>query len=177
MMPKDMLRALRFARTLRHFGVEDGRLARTLEDQYLERCPKRGVLMPGALRLLEDLYPHYHLHIITNGFTEVQMQKLDTTGIRRFFKVVLTSEMAGVAKPAAGIFRHALRAAGAQVRASLMIGDNARSDMAGARDAGLDQAHLSPQGTADPEATYRVEALDQLRPLLLADHLPSGTNT
>ena len=175
--PKEVLRALRFNQALQHFGVQDGNLARQLDKSYMERCPRRSGLMAGALGLLQNLRPHYGLHIITNGFTEVQFLKLDAAGIRGLFNVVLTSEMAGVAKPGQGIFRHALRSAGAKAGESLMIGDNARTDMAGARRAGMDQAHLSLPGEGDPEATFRISRLDDLRNVLLQGHaVPSGTN-
>lgn len=175
-MPKEVLRALRFNRTMQHFGAHEPTLARRLDEAYMERCPKRSALMPGAFKLLGDLVPHYGLHIITNGFTEVQMFKLNASGIRKYFKVVLTSEMAGVAKPNKGIFRHALRSAGAKASESLMIGDNARTDMAGARGAGMDQVHLAPGPDHDPAATYRIARLDELRAVLLYGHVvPSGT--
>ncbi|MBP8822087.1 MAG: YjjG family noncanonical pyrimidine nucleotidase [Flavobacteriales bacterium] len=166
-IPKEVLRALRFRRTLAHFGIHDPVLARWLEEQYLDRCPKRAILMPGAMALLEDLRHHYRMHIITNGFTQVQDVKLRTAGIRGFFDVVLTSEMAGASKPNPRIFRHALRSAGAKLAESLMIGDNARADIAGGRDAGMDQVHFAPDGGGDPAATHRITHLDDLRALLL----------
>lgn len=166
-IPKEVLRALRFREALRTVGVDDGALARRLEGCYMERCPAKTLLMPGASALLQDLRPHYRMHIITNGFTEVQAVKLAASGIRGFFDVVLTSEMAGAPKPSGRIFRHALRSAGAQAHESLMIGDNARCDVAGGRNAGMDQAHFAPEGEADPEATYRITQLDDLRQILL----------
>ncbi len=166
-IPKEVLRAMRFKQALERCGIEDGALARKLEESYMDRCPERALLMPGALNLLQDLQPHYRMHIITNGFTEIQAIKLATSGIREFFQVVLTSEMAGASKPSARIFRHALRSAGAKVHESLMIGDNARADIAGGRNAGLDQVHFVPDEGGDPEATYRISHLDQLRSILL----------
>jgi putative hydrolase of the HAD superfamily len=175
-IPKEVLRALRFNQALGYFGVHRSALAARLDEAYMQLCPRRSALMPGAQALLEDLRPHYGLHIITNGFTEIQALKLDAAGIRKYFSVVLTSEMAGVAKPDKGIFRHALRSAGAKAEESLMIGDNARTDMAGARGAGIDQVHLSAVFEGDPEATFRVTRLDELRAVLLQGHLvPSGT--
>lgn len=161
------LHATRFQRTLMHLGVHDNAMASRMERSYMERCPARTGLMEGAAALLEDLRGAYRLHIITNGHTEVQLMKLQASGIRRHFAVVLTSEQAGAPKPSAAIFRHALRSAGAKPGESLMVGDNARSDIAGARAAGIDQAHFGPVATHDPEATYRISKLDELRAVLL----------
>ncbi len=166
-IPKEVLRALRFHRALEQLGISESALARRMEEAYMDRCPRRSGLLPGAMGLLEDLKTRYSLHIITNGFTEVQALKLDVAGIRHYFHVVLTSEMAGVAKPDKGIFRHALRSAGARASESLMIGDNARADIAGARKAGIDQVHFSPEGNPDSEATFRVAHLHELRGILL----------
>ena len=173
---KSVLRVLRFRNTLLRFGLKDDRLARTLGETYLERCPHRALLIPGAAGLLRDLRPHYELHIITNGFHDVQCTKLRTSGIQQWFGVVLSSEVAGAAKPDERIFRHALRAAGATASESLMIGDNAVADIAGARTAGMDQAHYAPSGGA-VEATYRLAHLDELRTVLLHSSGASFSNT
>ena len=166
-IPKEVMRAMRFRHVLRHFGIRDEALARTLSTAYLERCPRQTMLNPGALDLLNDLRPRYGLHIITNGFAEVQDMKLRSSGIRALFDVVLTSEQAQASKPSQRIFRHALRSAGAQAGSSLMIGDNAKADIAGARGAGIDQAHYAQSGDGDPLATYRIAHFDELRPILL----------
>jgi len=166
-IPKEVLRAMRFKQALLCFGIDDGTLARQLEECYMQRCPARTLLMPGALDLLRDLQPHYRMHIISNGFTDIQAIKLAASGIRAFFHVVLTSEMAGASKPSARIFRHALRSAGAQGQESLMIGDNARTDIAGGRNAGMDQVHFATRTEFDPEATYQITHLNQLREILL----------
>lgn len=167
LIPKEVLRAVRFKRTLAHFGIGDGTLARQLDETYMERTPRRVGLMPGAMALLRDLKPHYDLHIITNGFTETQRLKMQASQIRGFFKAVVTSEMAGAAKPSGRIFRHAMRSAGARVRESLMIGDSAQADVAGGRQVGMDQVHFVPEGGGDPQATYRIQRLDELRAILL----------
>lgn len=165
-IPKDVLRALRFRKALGHFGVRDARLAKELEETYMDRCPHRSALNPGVLQLLRDLRPRYRMHIITNGFLETQLVKLSASGIRPFFDVVLTSEQAGANKPSARIFRHALRSARAKAEESLMIGDNAVADIGGARNAGIDQAHYTVEAEGDPQATYRFSHFDELRGIL-----------
>lgn len=166
-IPKEVMRAMRFRHVLRHFGIRDEALARTLSASYLDRCPRRSALNLGVIDLLNDLRPRYGLHIITNGFREVQDMKLRASGIRGLFDVVLTSEQAQASKPSRKIFRHALRSAGAQASSSLMVGDNAKADIAGARGAGMDQVHYAPLGDGDPLATYRIAHFNALRDILL----------
>jgi putative hydrolase of the HAD superfamily len=165
-IPREQLRTLRFRRALDHFGVRDARLVRRLDRAYMERCPDRSVLTPGALELLQALRPHYRMHIVTNGFFETQARKLAASGIRHFFDVVLSSEQASASKPSKQIFRHALRSARAKAWESLMIGDNAQTDILGARAIGIDQAHYVPEGGGDPAATYRFAHFDELRAIL-----------
>lgn len=165
-MPKEVLRVLRFRSTLLRFGIADGRLAGRLSAGYLAQSPRKTALMPGALELLAAVQGRYRLHIITNGFEEVQRVKLAASGLEGRFDVVLTSERAGIAKPHAGIFECALGLAGAEPGQSLMIGDSIQADMDGARGAGLDQAHYHAEKEPDPLATHRVAHLDELRGLL-----------
>ena len=165
-IPKEVLRVLRFRDTLARFGVKENGLAAELGRDYLERCPRKALLMPGAEDLLVRLHGHYKLHIITNGFDEVQGLKLANSGIAQFFDLVLTSEKAGHAKPDPRVFAEALRRTGATAEKSLMIGDNVEADMAGARAAGWDHAHYSAETKPDPLATYRLAHLRELPTLL-----------
>lgn len=165
-MPKEVMRVLRFRSALQRFGVVDGRLPGRLSQEYLTRCPLKPLLMPGALELLDALHGRYRMHIITNGFDEVQHVKLAASGIADRFDLVLTSERAGAAKPHAAVFDKALERTGAKSEESLMIGDNADTDMLGARNAGWDQAHYHAETEPDPMATYRIGHHDELRRLL-----------
>lgn len=166
-IPKEVLRVLRFRAALQHFGIADGRLASTLSSDYLEHCPRKPGLMPGAMEALAALAPGHRLHIITNGFDEVQRVKLACSGLAPYFNVVLSSERAGAAKPDARIFAEALRRSGARADESLMIGDSAEADMLGARNAGWDHAHYTAETAPDLLATYRIGRLTDLLGLLL----------
>lgn len=166
-LDKAVLRVLRFRNSLLRFGVKDSGLAERMGRDYIEHCPRKPALMEGALELLTDLQGTYRLHIITNGFDEVQRVKLKSSSIGDHFDVVLTSEMAAASKPHPKIFATALKHANAKASNSLMIGDNLIADVKGARDAGWDQVYFSPTGGVDTEATYSVRNLGELRPILL----------
>lgn len=164
---KAVMRVLRFRNTLLHFGIRNDRLAEHIGNEYLERTPRMSALNDGALALLMDLRPHFGLHIITNGFSEVQETKLLSSSIRHLVDHVITSEGAGANKPDVRIFRKALKLSNADVEECLMIGDSITADMEGARAIGMDHAHYAPEEPGDPFATYRLKHLDDLRPLLL----------
>jgi len=165
-MDKSVLRVLRFRNTLLRFGVRNDRLSTTLGHEYLERCPRRTALFPGVLELMAAVAPTHRVHIITNGFEEVQHRKVAASGLAPFIDVLLTSEQAGASKPDPRIFHLAMKRAGATAAESLMVGDSAGNDIAGARGVGMDQAHFAPAGQGDPEATHRFAHFDELRGLL-----------
>ncbi len=166
LLDKEVMRVLRFRNTLLRFGVKNERLAKSMGDCYLERTPLMNGLFPGTIDLLNYLRPHYGMHIITNGFELTQATKLRSSGLRPLFDHVITSEAAGAGKPDRRIFEKALRLARAEANECLMIGDSITADMMGARAVGMDQAHFAPDGGADPEATYRIQRIEELRLLL-----------
>lgn len=108
-----------------------------LAKDYIDHLPNHNHLLEGAVEMLEYLQPKYRLHIITNGFKEVQHKKIENSGIARFFDTITTSEDAGVKKPDKRIFERALEKADAGVLSSVMIGDNLEADIHGAQEIGM----------------------------------------
>lgn len=164
---KELLRVKRFTLTLNDFGITNGNLDRDLSHDYVTLSPEKTGLFPGTLSTLDVLKGKYHLHIITNGFEEVQHKKLRHSGLRDYFTEVITSEDAGVTKPEPGIFSYALSRAGARAGESLMIGDDEAVDIGGARASGIDQVLVDYNNEfPDTEATYRIAKLSELLDLL-----------
>ncbi|MCF1190664.1 YjjG family noncanonical pyrimidine nucleotidase [Mangrovimonas sp. AS39] len=95
-------------------------------------------LFEETLDILDYLYPNYRLHIITNGFSEVQYNKIKNSKIDHYFKTITDSEKVGVKKPHPNIFEFALDLAEASKDSSIMIGDNLEADVLGALNFGLD---------------------------------------
>ena len=109
-----------------------------LSEDYITYLCTFNHLFDGTEEILEYLKPKYKLHIITNGFKEVQQGKLNKANINHYFETVTNSEMVGVKKPNPRIFHHALEKARAFPQNSIMIGDNLEADVLGAIDVGLD---------------------------------------
>ena len=108
-----------------------------LAEDYITHLPDNNYLIKGSVELLDYLKSKYKLHIITNGFREIQNKKLKKSGIYSYFDSVTNSEDAGVKKPHPGIFAHALKMAKANAEQSVMIGDNYEADILGAKAYGL----------------------------------------
>ena len=111
--------------------------------------------------------PKYHLHLITNGFQEVQHTKLSRSGLEPYFETLTVSEEVGVKKPNPEIFHYALRKANASPAESLMIGDEMAVDIDGARAAGIDQIFYNASGkTVEGERTFEVKSLKEIMGIL-----------
>ena len=141
-------------------------LIRILSDEYITYLCTFNHLFEGTLEILEYLKPKYKLHIITNGFKEVQQGKLKKSGIARYFKTVTNSEMVGVKKPNPKIFHHALALANADIDASLMIGDNLEADILGAKNMGMDALCFNYHKTKIPESIIAINKLSELKQYL-----------
>jgi len=111
---------------------------------YIDFLPHHNHLFPGTVELLEYLKPNYKLHIITNGFEEVQSKKLINSKIDSYFNTVTNSERVGVKKPNPKIFHYALEIARAIPEKSVMIGDNIEADIQGAKAVGMNTVFFSP---------------------------------
>lgn len=164
---KSDLNRTRFEQPLAHYGIHDTALADHLSEDYVYWSPRIVRLIPGTMELLEYLKPKYHLHLITNGFQEVQDTKLSLSGMKPYFETLTVSEEVGVKKPNPEIFRYALRKANASAEESLMIGDEIAVDIDGARAAGIDQIFFNPNGKeVEGERTYEVYNLLEIKSIL-----------
>jgi YjjG family noncanonical pyrimidine nucleotidase len=119
------------------YYVSDAQIESIAHD-YILLLPENNRLFDGTIEVLEYLEKKYKLHIITNGFADVQYKKINNSNIAVFFKTITNSEMAGVKKPNPIIFEYALNLAQANKENSIMIGDCLEADVQGALDAGLD---------------------------------------
>ena len=161
------LNRTRFLKPLEHYGIHDVELADHLSEDYVYWSPRIVRLVPGTMELLEYLKPKYHLHLITNGFEEVQDTKLTLSGMKPYFETLTVSEEVGVKKPNPEIFQYALRKAHATAEESLMIGDEMDVDIDGARAAEIDTVLFNPKGEKiDGERTFEVRNLLEIKQIL-----------
>jgi len=137
-----------------------------LSDDYIAYLSTFNHLFDGAIEILEYLQDKYKLHIITNGFKEVQQGKLNNSNIDNFFVTVTNSEMVGVKKPNPKIFRHALQVAKASHKNSIMIGDNYEADILGALNFGVDAICFNYHNETLGNEVKQIDNLLQLKQYL-----------
>ncbi|MBN2175445.1 MAG: YjjG family noncanonical pyrimidine nucleotidase [Bacteroidales bacterium] len=164
---KKFLNVHRFHISLLHFGIDDRAFAGRFASDYLLISPLKKALFPEVNDILKYLKKKYSLHIITNGFEEVQRTKIKANNLDQFFKTVTTSEEAEAKKPKKEIFLYALKKAGAGPEESLMIGDDYEVDILGAKSVGMDQMLFSQNGT-DPSwsCTYIIRNWPEIKAVL-----------
>lgn len=144
---------------------------------YLQEMPKQNHLIEGSLEILQYLKSkHYKLFIITNGFKEVQHNKLESSGLKTFFDKVFISEEIKTPKPGREIFEHAIKSANAKKKFSLMIGDDWDVDVLGAKNFGIDAIHFKNDSVtgieiiesdrSNNEIMYRIGLIKQIKSIL-----------
>ncbi|MCB0375881.1 MAG: YjjG family noncanonical pyrimidine nucleotidase [Sinomicrobium sp.] len=124
------------------YAVEDA-VIHVLSEEYIAQLPTHGHLFDDTVAVLNYLKPRYKLHIITNGFKEVQHKKLERANIQHYFRHIVNSETVGVKKPDPRIFEHALEKASVHPRKAVMIGDSLEADILGARNVGMETIHVN----------------------------------
>ena len=128
----------------------------SISHDYIEFLPDNNQLFEGAIEVLDYLYPKYQLHIITNGFAEVQQRKMYHSGLEKYFQTITNSEMAGVKKPHRNIFEYALSLADVPKENTIMIGDCIDADVRGAMAFGMQAILFDEKEIHSPEEEIMV---------------------
>ncbi|MDQ6471984.1 YjjG family noncanonical pyrimidine nucleotidase [Flavobacterium sp. LHD-80] len=128
---------LKFSFDALNYEISDENI-NEIANYYIEFLTDNNHLFDGAVEVLEYLKPKYRLHIITNGFANVQDKKIRNAALSGYFNTITNSELAGVKKPNSIIFDYAVNLAQASKENSIMIGDCLDADVNGALNAGLD---------------------------------------
>jgi 2-haloacid dehalogenase len=158
------LRVERFRRAAGELGL-DGLPLERISAFYLDALSGQPMLLPGALATVRALAKAYPLALVTNGIAAVQRRRFAASPVTAYFRSVVISEEAGFAKPDPRIFGPALRETGAAADEVLYVGDSVTSDMAAARNAGLDFCWLNPGEEPVPDGFAPVLVLASIRDL------------
>lgn len=138
-----------------------------LSDEYIHHLADFNHLFDYTFELLEYLKPKYKLHIITNGFQEIQNKKMINAKIHHYFNTIVTSESVGVKKPNPKVFNYALETAKATKENSIMIGDSLEADIKGALDVGIQAIHCCfDDMTATDKNIITIKSLIEIKQYL-----------
>ncbi|GMN10949.1 YjjG family noncanonical pyrimidine nucleotidase [Croceitalea sp. MTPC9] len=144
------------------FEVSDD-LIDTLSDEYIQYLSTFNHVFPHTFEILEYLKPKYRLHIITNGFQEIQDKKLKNANLYNYFGQIINSEMAGVKKPNPKIFKMALNLTKTKAESSVMIGDNIEADILGAQALGFHTLHFNAHNEPAHDFCKMIDSLHEIK--------------
>jgi putative hydrolase of the HAD superfamily len=162
---KATLRFARFHKTLLKFKINNPKLAVTLSELYTHHTPRKGNLVTHCNELLDYLKQHnYNIHIITNGFEEIQHIKMKHSGLTNYIDKLITADAAQAMKPDKIIFDYAMKLTGAKSKTEcIMIGDSYEHDIIGAANYGMDQVYYNPtQKRAGKKCTHEISSMKEL---------------
>ncbi|MFR9164852.1 MAG: YjjG family noncanonical pyrimidine nucleotidase [Dysgonomonas sp.] len=139
-----------------------------INHKFMSLMASKRKLIEGAVDLLEYLRAKYKICALSNGFREVQFDKIENGGLTKYFDKVVLSDDIGVNKPDPAIFLHALKEMNAVVDKTIMIGDNWSSDILGAKNSGIDQIWYNPGNLPRQgfEPTYTVKNLAEIKNII-----------
>ena len=165
---QEELRWKRIYLSLLDFKIANEQLSKEMSLEFLQILPTKKKLFPHTIEILNYLKDkNYKMHLITNGFESVQMQKIKNAEIAHYFTEVITSETSNSLKPNKEIFEFALKTAKATLSESIMIGDNETADIQGGINVGMDTVFVNHLNVAPTiPATYTITHLKELEALL-----------
>ena len=110
------------------------------------------------------------LGVVTNGAPAMQSAKLEALGLADAFDVVVHAGYDTPAKPSPAPFEAALSALSVRPEQAVHVGNSLRSDVAGARAAGVGAVWLAeeadPSTVPDPEPDHAISTLSELPSVL-----------
>jgi HAD superfamily hydrolase (TIGR01549 family) len=142
-----------------HFGLPDDPIE--LMGAYRQRLLELLRPYDGMLDGLEALRDAgWRIGIVTNGFPDFQLPKVQAVGLGAYVDVVCVSDAEASWKPDPGIFKVAAERAGAPLEGAWMVGDSLSSDIAGGIALGLHTAwvrHSKTLTDSDPQPEHVLE--------------------
>ncbi|MED0988487.1 HAD family hydrolase [Bacillus nitratireducens] len=105
---------------------------------YITNFQHHCIPFPNMHELLQRLTQHnIKIGIITNGFTDFQMNNLRALNIHTYTNIILVSEAEGIKKPHREIFERALQKLNVKAEECLYVGDHPENDVLGSEQVGI----------------------------------------
>lgn len=128
---------------------------------YEDPDPTEVEFLPGAESALAELGAGHDLALVTNGDRETQSQKLAALDIADHFDTATFTEPGGPVKPDPDHFHRTLSAMGIGADEAVHVGNSLRSDVAGAKAAGISAVWLAGSGEPSVDVTpdHTIESM------------------
>ncbi len=162
---KTYLKEERFRRSFEQCGIVCSNPS-GFDYDYLETIVTLKQVVDGAPELLEHLTKRGPVHVLSNGFANLQYRKLQSSGLDKYISELVLSDDINVTKPDKRLFDYALQRVGGEAETTVMIGDNYDADILGAINAGWRTVFFNKKGEQieDDRADLTVEKLVDIIP-------------
>lgn len=140
-----------------------------MNNTFLAQIVALSMPLDGVVETLQLLKDKVKMGIITNGFSVPQRGRLGKLGWSEWFAPLVISDEIRVTKPDPAIFQHTLSLMGAPDPARvLMVGDNPKTDIAGAAAQGLATCWYNPgKQSGECDATHEIHHFSHLAGIVL----------
>ncbi len=167
-LTREQVKERRYQLLFEEFGiaVDPIRAART----YEHNLSIGHYFVDGAEQLLETLSQEYQLYLVSNGSVDIQMPRISSGNIERFFDGIFISEAIGHNKPSTAYFDAVFAAIPHfDKEQALIVGDSLSSDIQGGKNAGITTVWFNRNGVKALNYTHpdhQISALWELPGLL-----------
>ncbi|EKP0309075.1 pyrimidine 5'-nucleotidase [Aeromonas veronii] len=151
------------------FAQQVGADPMAMNNTFLAQIIALSMPLDGVVETLQQLRSKVRMGIITNGFSVPQRGRLGKLGWNEWFEPLVISDEIRVTKPAPAIFQHTLSLMGRPDPARvLMVGDNPKTDIAGAAAQGLATCWYNPgKQCGECDATHEIHHFSHLAGIVL----------
>ena len=122
-------------------------------------------LNSGVATTIKFLSHRYKLGIVTNGYADSQMSRIEASGLSGYFSTLIVSESVGHRKPEPEIFKLALNKLQVSPTETLFVGDSIAHDYQGAINAEIDFCYFGKPST-EISPQYAIAQISQLREII-----------
>lgn len=124
----------------------------------------------GAPELLEELFGKYKLYLASNGTASVQIPRIESSPIEKYFDGIFISEIVGFNKPDRRFFERIFSGIeNFSPEETLIVGDSLSSDILGGKNAGIKTCLFNPRGkqvSAEITPDFEIKNLSELPSIL-----------
>lgn len=131
----------RNAHMMNYLGLRDGI---SFQEAFIEAFANSAALTDGIKPILQQLKAQgIPMYCASNGFYDVQFNRLAKAGVLPYFTELFVSDAVGYEKPDPRFFAHCLQKTGYAPEEVLMIGDSVTADIKGALAAGWNVCYFN----------------------------------
>ena len=156
---------LRDAHMMDYLGLTDGM---SFQEAFIAAFAESCDLVEGAAEVLQAAGERgYPIYSASNGFLQVQTNRLTKAGVLQYFHRLFVSETIGYEKPDSRFFEHCLKETGYAPEEVLMIGDSVTADIKGGLKAGWNVVYLNRHGRPSGLGCTEITDLRELLSIII----------